>query len=201
MAAHARMSWGHINVSVLMNIQDLTAKLVSGMSRNLLPGSLHRKTDWSYCVILWFSVTRAVYGPPYWTKNIHFLLTANTLWRGVRRWLTNYILYQELQIGLEKDSILWGNTSTRCEFKLNFTFIVRDSKSIFEFHFISGKNFQALGCFSDTVNDRAMDKLLFNFRGQIDWRDMSKTVKNCSEAARKQPWVSLSTVFARMADA
>ncbi|XP_073237998.1 uncharacterized protein [Porites lutea] len=46
------------------------------------------------------------------------------------------------------------------------------------------KNFVALGCFQDNANDRAMGKLLKNLRQSIDRRDMSKTVKKCSEIAR-----------------
>ncbi|CAH3141405.1 unnamed protein product [Porites lobata] len=46
------------------------------------------------------------------------------------------------------------------------------------------KNFVALGCFQDNADDRAMGKLLKNLRQSIDWRDMSKTVKKCSEIAR-----------------
>ena len=56
--------------------------------------------------------------------------------------------------------------------------------SLFLFSFLVEKNFVALGCFQDNANDRAMGKLLKNLRQSIDWRDMSKTVKKCSEIAR-----------------
>ena len=58
--------------------------------------------------------------------------------------------------------------------------------SLFLFSFLVEKNFVALGCFQDNANDRAMGKLLKNLRQSIDWRDMSKTVKKCSEIARSQ---------------
>jgi len=54
----------------------------------------------------------------------------------------------------------------------------------FNFSFLVEKEFVALGCFQDNANDRAMGKLLKNLRQFIDWRDMSKTVRKCSEIAR-----------------
>ena len=54
----------------------------------------------------------------------------------------------------------------------------------FHFSFFAEKEFVALGCFQDNTGDRAMGKLLKNLRQFIDWRDMSKTVKACSEIAR-----------------
>ena len=54
----------------------------------------------------------------------------------------------------------------------------------FYFSFLVEKNFVALGCFQDDAKDRAMGNLLKNLRQSIDWRDMSKTVKKCSEIAR-----------------
>ncbi|XP_022795937.1 neurogenic locus notch homolog protein 1-like isoform X3 [Stylophora pistillata] len=49
-------------------------------------------------------------------------------------------------------------------------------------------SFKELGCYRDRANDRTMT-LLKNLRKYIDWRDMSKTVKNCSEIARGTPGV------------
>jgi len=46
------------------------------------------------------------------------------------------------------------------------------------------KSFQELGCFKDKAKDRAMGNMLKSFRKFIDWRDMSKTVKNCSDVAK-----------------
>ena len=54
----------------------------------------------------------------------------------------------------------------------------------FNCSFLVEKEFVSLGCFQDNANDRAMGKLLKNLRQSIDWRDMSKTVKKCSEIAR-----------------
>ncbi|XP_078377492.1 uncharacterized protein LOC144660677 isoform X5 [Oculina patagonica] len=46
------------------------------------------------------------------------------------------------------------------------------------------KTFEELGCFRDKAKDRAMGKYLKNLRKFIDWRDMSKTIKNCFDIAR-----------------
>ena len=54
----------------------------------------------------------------------------------------------------------------------------------FHFSFFAEKEFVELGCFQDNGGDRAMGKLLKNLRQFIDWRDMSKIVKKCSEIAR-----------------
>ena len=52
------------------------------------------------------------------------------------------------------------------------------------FLFFAENEFVELGCFQDNGGDRAMGKLLKNLRQFIDWRDMSKIVKKCSEIAR-----------------
>ena len=68
-----------------------------------------------------------------------------------------------------------------------YCLLFRHSPSFLNFHFsflAELKEFVPLGCFQDNAGDPAMGKLLKNLRKFIDWRDMSKTVKNCSEIAR-----------------
>ncbi|XP_068733417.1 uncharacterized protein [Montipora capricornis] len=53
----------------------------------------------------------------------------------------------------------------------------------------NGKNCdtEELGCFKDKAKDRTMDDhMLESLRKYIDWRDMSKTVRNCSEIAKRK---------------
>ncbi|XP_068717201.1 notch homolog 2 N-terminal-like protein A [Montipora capricornis] len=46
---------------------------------------------------------------------------------------------------------------------------------------------EELGCFKDKAKDRTMgDHMLESLRKYIDWRDMSKTVRNCSEIAKRK---------------
>ncbi|XP_067023184.1 fibrillin-1-like isoform X3 [Acropora muricata] len=45
------------------------------------------------------------------------------------------------------------------------------------------KSFTPLGCFNDAPNDRALEFFLKNFRGSVDWSDMSKTIKKCADVA------------------
>ena len=67
-----------------------------------------------------------------------------------------------------------------------YCLLFRHSLSFLYFHFsfLAEKEFVELGCFQDNGGDRAMGKLLTNLRQFIDWRDMSKIVKECSEIAR-----------------
>ena len=43
--------------------------------------------------------------------------------------------------------------------------------------------FEPVGCFRDKPRPRAMPELLKNFRGTIDWSDLSKTVQKCADEA------------------
>lgn len=46
---------------------------------------------------------------------------------------------------------------------------------------------EELGCFRDKPQDRAMEEpMLKSLRKDIDWLDMSKTVRNCSVIARRE---------------
>lgn len=63
------------------------------------------------------------------------------------------------------------------------------------FLYLSAVSYQELGCFKDKAKDRAMGNMLKSFRKFIDWRDMSKTVKNCSDVARSRKWVDLTKVM------
>lgn len=66
---------------------------------------------------------------------------------------------------------------------------------LWAFLYLSAVSFQELGCFKDKAKDRAMGNMLKSFRKFIDWRDMSKTVKNCSDVARSRKWVDLEKVM------
>ncbi|PFX26175.1 hypothetical protein AWC38_SpisGene9148 [Stylophora pistillata] len=46
-----------------------------------------------------------------------------------------------------------------------------------------GITFSPVGCFRDRFHPRAMPELLKNFRGTIDWSDLSKTVQKCADEA------------------
>ena len=43
-----------------------------------------------------------------------------------------------------------------------------------------GKHFVALGCYRDSKHFRALPELVANLRGNINWREMEKTVKDCA---------------------
>lgn len=52
-----------------------------------------------------------------------------------------------------------------------------------------GLTFKPVGCFRDIIEKgkvRAMPQLLKNFRGTIDWSDLSKIVQKCADEAMKQ---------------
>ncbi|KAL9981394.1 hypothetical protein ACROYT_G010094 [Oculina patagonica] len=53
--------------------------------------------------------------------------------------------------------------------------------------------FVPVGCFKDKPRPRAMPELLKNFRGTIDWSDLSKTVQKCADEAmnRRQQYFGL----------
>ncbi|XP_065062702.1 A disintegrin and metalloproteinase with thrombospondin motifs 6-like isoform X2 [Rhopilema esculentum] len=43
--------------------------------------------------------------------------------------------------------------------------------------------FYSVGCYKDNIYDRNLENWVGNFRNQIDWNDMSKTVKSCARQA------------------
>lgn len=45
---------------------------------------------------------------------------------------------------------------------------------------------EAVGCFLDSMNNRAFPKMMANLRGGINWFNMNKTVQECANLAVKQ---------------
>jgi len=53
-----------------------------------------------------------------------------------------------------------------------------------------------VGCFKDTFRQRALPKLLANYRGNIAWNtDLSYIVKKCAQEAKKKNYVYFSVQF------
>lgn len=46
-----------------------------------------------------------------------------------------------------------------------------------------GLTYKPVGCFKDRFHPRAMPMLLKNFRGSIDWNNLSQIVKKCADEA------------------
>ena len=44
-------------------------------------------------------------------------------------------------------------------------------------------NLKPLGCYSDESNDRALPDHYANFRDQIDWKQLDKTIHQCAQVA------------------
>ena len=42
------------------------------------------------------------------------------------------------------------------------------------------QTFTPLGCFSDSIADRALPTPLYSFRGSIDWFNMNRSVSQCA---------------------
>ena len=69
-------------------------------------------------------------------------------------------------------------------FHLQFTFFI---VMLFSNVWVNILFAEELGCFRDKPKDRAMEEpMLKSLRKDIDWLDMSKTVRNCSVIAKRE---------------
>jgi len=62
----------------------------------------------------------------------------------------------------------------------------------------ASQGFIGVGCFRDTIKDRALPDLIANFRIQkpyIDWTNITRTIHHCAQAAQSKDYVYFGIQF------